>query len=247
MPFTPTTYTVGGPVTAANLNNGETQYAEASLSFERDLFAAFVYSGLVATKNGVTVNQLDVTTGIAFLLQSADNTLRRQAPAASTAGQFLTATPSTTYYLFLNADGTWTWGTASVPPAYSLLICQATTDGSGNILVVTDVRPTTAMMLPGMAGALQVTGPIKLAAGHQETGACGVNFHGTIAGDTFAYLVNFKTHMTNIPSGITLTVTASGNATVAAQLRTVDGFLFVITATVAGTASWYGTYTTVGN
>lgn len=156
MPYVPTNWSDN--VTQGNhttLNNLETQYLEATNSFEQDLFTAFVFSGLVCTKDGTTPNQLDVTSGIAFLTQS-DGTERRRAPGASTAGQFTTATPSTTYYLFLNNDGTWTWGTASTGPANSLAICQATTDGSGNILAVSDKRVLNTTLLSGMAGSMAI-------------------------------------------------------------------------------------------
>jgi hypothetical protein len=98
------------------------------------------------------------------------------------------------------------------------------------------------------SGVLHASAPVTLAAGNQETGACGANFQAAHAGDLLAYVVNFKTRMTNIPSSITLTATGgAGNASVSTGLLTVDGFLFVITATVAGTSHWYGAYTTVGN
>lgn len=153
MPFTPITVTDG--VTPANAtwgNNAQTQYTEATQSLEQDLFTACIFSGFVASKDGTIANQLDVTAGVGLLLQ-ADSTLRRRAVTSSTQ---TTSTPSTTYYLFLNVDGTWTWGTASSGPTNSLAICQATTDGSGNILVVTDKRTLYTKFLAGAVGPVML-------------------------------------------------------------------------------------------
>ena len=159
MPYTPTTWTNGTtPVNATNMNHLETAYSEAINSFEQDLFSAFVLSGLAASKDGTLANQLDVTAGVAFLLQS-DSTLRRRAPAASTQ---TTATPSTTYYLYLQPDGTWYWSTSNSPAANSLAICQVTTDASGNISAVTDKRSRNTTLLPGMAGGLTFPGNLTI-------------------------------------------------------------------------------------
>src|SRR5579859_5021254 len=114
------------PGNSTNMNHLEGQYGEAVNSFNPDVFTPYVLSGLVATKDGTTANQLDVTAGVTYPIQS-DGTTRRRSYAASTPGQFVTATPSTTYYLFANADGTWTWGTTSAGPANSLGVCQVTT------------------------------------------------------------------------------------------------------------------------
>lgn len=158
MPYTPTTWTSGvTPLDTPELSNLETQYTEATNSFEQDLFTAFVLSGLVCTKDGTTANQLDVTAGVAFLLQT-DSTLRRRATAASTTGQFTTATPSTTYYLDLNPDGTFSWGTSHSGVTNHLTICQATTDGSGNILAVTDERTLNTTLLTALLGFVKIPG-----------------------------------------------------------------------------------------
>lgn len=150
MPYTATSWVSGTtPLDAPEMNNLETQYTEATNSFEQDLFAAFVLSGLVATKDGTTASQLDVTTGVAFLKQT-DNTLRRRAPVAST--QSTVGHPSTTMYLFLQNDGTWAWQTSSTGPTNSLAVAQVTTDASANILTVTDVRPLATSLLAGMVG-----------------------------------------------------------------------------------------------
>ena len=89
-----------------------------------------------------------------------------------------------------------------------------------------------------------------LTASNQETGACGVIFVAAAASGSHGYMVNFKTHLANIPSSITLTPIATTNVkagTPTATQITRDGFLFFVEATAAGTCQWIGTYTTVGN
>ncbi|MDE1904950.1 MAG: hypothetical protein KGH75_00685 [Rhodospirillales bacterium] len=151
----------GDSASAARLNNIESQYTESTNSFEQDLFTAFVLSGLVCTKDGTTANQLDVTAGTAFLLQ-ADNTLRRRAQAASIGGQFTTSALSTTYYLDLNPDGTWSFATSHSGVSNYLAICHLTTDGSGNISTVTDARTLTTSLFTSGAGAINFPGAVNV-------------------------------------------------------------------------------------
>jgi hypothetical protein len=155
-------YTTGGPGTAANANNWETQYDEAVKSFQADLLTAFVYTGFVATKDGTIASQLNVTAGTAYVSQT-DNTRRNRTIGSS--NQSTSGHPSTTMWLFLNPDGTWAWQTSSTPPAGALSIAHCTTDGSSNILVVTDDRVTSTTFLNGMVGALDLpplTGGLSL-------------------------------------------------------------------------------------
>lgn len=155
MPFTATTFNSGAApgIDAPVLNAMQTQYSEATLSLEQDLFSAFVLSGLVATKDGVTASQLDVTAGVAFVLQT-DGTLRRRAPTSST--QSCSGHASTTLYLDLNPDGTWSFATTHSAQAGYLPIAQVTTDASANILTVTDVRTLTPSLLPAATAALNI-------------------------------------------------------------------------------------------
>lgn len=153
MPWTPQgPYTPGGPFTSANANNIETIYTEATQSLEQDLLTACILSGFTPTKDGVTPNQLDVTSGVALLLQS-DSTLRRRAVTASTQ---TTSALSSTYWLYIQPDGTWYWNTANTPAANSLLICSVTTDGSGNIATVSADRTFNASLLSGMTGKIDL-------------------------------------------------------------------------------------------
>lgn len=148
MPFTPITVVNGTtPANATWGNNAQTQYTEATSSFEQDLFTAFVFFGLAPTIDGSILNQLDVTAGIAFLLQS-DGTLRRRAPTSSTQ---TASTPSSTYFLYLQPDGTWYWSTVNSPAANSLFIAQVATNVGGNISSVTDKRTLNTNLFNGQA------------------------------------------------------------------------------------------------
>lgn len=151
MPYTTTSWTSGTtPVDAPEMNNLETQYAEATNSFEQDMFTAgWVQNGLVATKDGSVASQLDVTAGVAFLMQS-DGTTRRRAPTSST--QSTTGHASTTMYLFLKTDGTFAWQTSSTPPSNALGIAHVTTDGSANISTVVDDRDLNPNLFSNAAG-----------------------------------------------------------------------------------------------
>jgi Concanavalin A-like lectin/glucanases superfamily len=145
MPYTPTSWVSGTTaLSQSNMNNIETMYTEATNSFEQDLFAGYVLYGLVASKDTSTANQLDVTSGVAFLLQT-DSTLRRRAPTSSTQ---TTSTHSTTYNLYLQPAGTWYWSTSNSPAANSLFIASVATDGSGNISTITNQRGTGISIFP---------------------------------------------------------------------------------------------------
>lgn len=180
MPYTPTTWVSGStPVDAPEQNNLETQYTEATNSIEQDLLTAFTISGMVCTKNGTNAKQLDVTAGVTLIKQT-DGTLRRRATSASTTNQFLTATPSTTYFLDLNPDGTFSWGTAHSAVTNHLTVASVTTDASGNINVITDTRTLNATLLASMTGNLSLaTAQYVSKTGDTMTGALTAPaFHG---------------------------------------------------------------------
>ena len=137
-PYTKTAWSSG--VTAlnqTNMNNLETSAQTALNGINADFCGPFVLTGMTCTKDGTNANQLDIASGTAYITMS-DGTTGKIAVGSDTT--HTTSTPSTTYYLFLKNDGTWQWGTSSSGPANSLQICHATTDGSGNINVVTDDR-----------------------------------------------------------------------------------------------------------
>jgi len=138
-PYTPgaSPWTGTTGINTTRLNNFETQASVALHGINADLSGPFVLSGITCTKDGTTANQLDIASGTAYVTLSDGTTGKIAVSADNT---HTTTTPSTTYYLFLKNDGTWQWGTTSTGPTNSLPICQATTDGSGNISTVTDVR-----------------------------------------------------------------------------------------------------------
>lgn len=162
--------TVHGPFSAISITNGvtpinktwgdnaQTQASVALNGFNADLVTAgFVLSGITCTKDSTNANQLDIASGRAYVVMS-DGTVGLIVVGADTT--HTTSTPSTTYYLFLKNDGTWQWSTASTGPANSLAICQATTDGSGNISAVTDKRVMSPGALFAGADTLRVPGVV---------------------------------------------------------------------------------------
>lgn len=144
-------YTGGGPYSSGNANNAETQSGVALHSFNPYLVSAgYVHSGAVCTKDGTNANQLDIASGEAFLIQT-DGTLALCDIAADNT-HTTTGNPSTTMYLDLNPDGSWSWGTSHSVQANYLPICQVTTDASANIATVTDKRPLSTTFLSPAQG-----------------------------------------------------------------------------------------------
>src|SRR5258708_29104910 len=148
-------YVTSGNSTAVNANNIEAEYTEAILSIEQHLLTLFVLVGGVCTIHGGSPKQLDFTAIDAFLKQPVDasgqNTIRWRHVAA---GNSTSATASSTYFLDLNPDGTMSWATSHSGTANYLPICSVTTDGSQNLLVITDARGINTTLLSGMAGRL---------------------------------------------------------------------------------------------
>lgn len=122
--------------------NGDVPQSELGYvtSMQADLFGntSVVLSGGVATKDGTTATQLDVTVANVYF-----GTGQHMNFAASTSAQFMTSVASTTYYLDYNLDGTTSWGTVHSTQTGYVPICSVATDANGNISTVTDARPTT--------------------------------------------------------------------------------------------------------
>lgn len=156
--YSPTTWSSTTGISYTRLNNLEKQYGDASICLPPGIFTPYVMSGMVATKDGTTANQLDVTAGTAWLKQT-DATVMYVATTASTSGEFTTTVASTTYYLDLNSDGTWSWGTSHSTDGNLLNICQVTTDASGNISTVTDERQQQTTFLEALT-----TGQVNMSA-----------------------------------------------------------------------------------
>jgi hypothetical protein len=164
-------YVTAGAGTAANANNWENQYSEAMQSMNLDIVRAFVLTGGVGTIHGGLPKQMDVTQCIYYALQVADSpqTYRRQVIAATF---FTTVTASTTYFLDYNFDGTTSWATSHSGTANYVPIASVTTDGSGNIAVITDARPTTVDFFDAAVGQPQFAGKFIVLKGTHN----GVNF-----------------------------------------------------------------------
>lgn len=157
--FSPISITPGvTPINKSWGDNAQTQAAVALYGFNPQVCGPFVHSGIVCTKDGTNPKQLDITSGYAFATM-ADGTTGFIVVASD--NTHTTSTPSTTYYLFLCNDGTWQWSTTSTGPTNSLPICQATTDGSGNISAVTDKR--VLYPSPLFAGATTARVPVVIA------------------------------------------------------------------------------------
>ncbi len=99
------------------------------------------------------------------------------------------------------------------------------------------------------SGQVYVVAPDILAAGHQESGFCGI-YNGTpSSGQFYGCPVNFKTQLTNNPSSITLSmgIRNSGSSSTFADVWSVYGFRIVAKAASSAVIDVAGTYTTVGN
>jgi hypothetical protein len=169
-PYSPTTWTNGvTPASQTNMNHLETSYGLAVQTLPQYSVAGYVLYGLVASKDGVTANQLDVTAGVAWLLQT-DNTIAFQL-IASSAGPLTTSSPTATYYLDLNPDGSYSFATSHSGVANHLTICTVATDGSGNILTVTDTRPLNGILFPASTGSVGFGLPSTGGVGFDQMGS----------------------------------------------------------------------------
>lgn len=135
----------------------------------------------------------------------------------------------------LTVNGASTLAGLAVSGSSSLDGGTITTDGSGHLT----------------ARSLKANAPMTLASGNQETGYCGGSWSNPTAGQNGGVGVNFKTTLTNTPTGITLTPDASGSQNIASthvsNLAT-SGFNLFLIFSASGTQSfWHGTYTTQGN
>ncbi|HEV2236856.1 MAG TPA: hypothetical protein VGR57_09385, partial [Ktedonobacterales bacterium] len=72
------------------------------------------------------------------------------------AGNFTSSVASTTYFLDLNPDGTMSWGTAHSGQANYLPICSVTTDGSQNLVTISDARTINTTLLSTAVGTVSL-------------------------------------------------------------------------------------------
>lgn len=111
------------------------------LVYGSDLYKQnWVVAGGLATFPGSPLNQISVNTVSANILQ-VDGSYRHVGVTGTT---YTTSSLSTTYFLDLQPDGTMSWGVAHSLQAGYLPLASVTTNGSGNVLVVTDVRVLSA-------------------------------------------------------------------------------------------------------
>ena len=157
----------GDAATVGGLTAGEIAGADFAV-FAKTLAELLVNSdGLVisggkATKNAGTANQLDIT-AIVAIQKDADGKLNRVEMASKNK---TTSTGSTTYYLDVVPGAVdYSWSTEHPAPPY-LPVAVVATDGSGNILTVTDVRPTSLTMFASLLPTIDV-----IALGETETTA----------------------------------------------------------------------------
>lgn len=133
------TINIGATSTPSNFFNGSIDEAFITGAALTGAQVSTLYTaGTTAT------TQVDVTSGVIYPKQS-DNTTRRQAIASA---NYTTVTISTTYYLDANPDGTTSWGTSHSAQANYLPVAQVTTDSSGNVSAITDMRTLTTTLLP---------------------------------------------------------------------------------------------------
>lgn len=133
------------PLDAANLDNLETQYTEASQSLTTDVYNGFIATGMVVTKAVSPANQLNISGGTIYLKSTQDSTLRRFTLSNTS---HTTSSASTTYYLSYNyvAGSVGTppslnthWSTTAPTETNHYLVAEVVTDASGNISSFTDM------------------------------------------------------------------------------------------------------------
>lgn len=124
------------------------------LPYSSDLFgSSFIVSGLTVTK--YAANEINVSAGTAYMKQ-ADATVRQESITTTT---LTTTSPSATYYLDLNPDGTWSFTTGHSSVSGYLNIATVTTDSSGNVNVITQNNDSYKVtVLGGAVGPVSVKG-----------------------------------------------------------------------------------------
>jgi hypothetical protein len=177
MPYTKTSWTSGTtPVDAPEMNNEETQYTEATLSLNPDMGIGVVLTGMTGVRDGSNLAKLDFTGGTAYVKQ-LDGTFRERILASDSSGLYVVSVPSTTYYFDLNPDGTVSFATTHSAVTNHITIMSMTTDSSTHINVITDARPRTLNLFPGMDAGVtpQIGGDVLAQMKSNGGGAAGQN------------------------------------------------------------------------
>ncbi|HET8905477.1 MAG TPA: LamG domain-containing protein, partial [Ktedonobacterales bacterium] len=144
---------VAGPTAATNalaytgntITIGSQSGATPGAYYDGQIDEAAVYGSALSaarvtahwTAGTTATTQLDVASGTAYLLQSDGTNARCDVVSTN----FTTVTINTTYFLDLNPDGSWSWGTSHSGVTNHLTVASVATDGSGNAVGVTDLRP----------------------------------------------------------------------------------------------------------
>lgn len=209
-----------------------------------DLFGStgFVLSGLTVTKDGTNANQIDIAAGVAYLVQT-DGSLRRLAIGTA---NYKTTSASTTFYLDLNPDGTFSWGGSHSSQSNYITIATVTSDASSNVNVITDTRQTLINLLSGIAGVVNLPGNSKsngniltqiLSGGYKfQSGS----FNATTTTSNSPLLcsqVNFPTAFSSAPIVVCMVANEGSSATLAnvwlASLPGTGGFVPYVQTAVA--------------
>lgn len=144
--------TVGGK-TADQIAAGD--FPEIKKTFMDLIGGGLVLKGGLATKNGTTANQLDITPATVLIKDTSTGYISRveiSTPSKST------TLANATFYLDVALNATdYSFGT-SHPSGDYIALAEVATDGSGNIATVNDVRPLTSTMLSGMDGKILIPG-----------------------------------------------------------------------------------------
>lgn len=98
------------------------------------LNAGYVVSGGTAVKDDTNLSQLNYAYATAYLKQIDGSYLVK----TTTPANFFTSYYNSTYYLDLNPDGTYSWGIVHSSQVNYLPILEVTTNGTGQILAITD-------------------------------------------------------------------------------------------------------------
>lgn len=216
--------------TPANATWGNLIQTQASIALHgfnpKLIGSGFVYSGVVCTKDASVANQLDIASGVAYVVLSDGTVGEIDVGSGQTQ---TTSGASVTWHLYLQPDGTWYWSTSNAPAANSLHICDVTTDGSGNIVTVTDQRVTSVAMGSGAALVPTIGGEnVAASVTPSQAGvpaASGVTFGGAalVSGDNAAKSATFDGTAGYIPIPAAGLPTGAGAWTLEAWVRPTNG------------------------
>lgn len=150
-------YRPGEPVdvsgTIGNSPIGGTVTPMSSSDIDSVLVSPGVVAGINASVDPSILNQLDVTSGTAFL-QTAAGLME---VVNTVATHFLTSQANATYFLDLNTDGSFSWSLTHSADPHALQLWTVTTNVSGNIAsTASSANFGTIALLSAVTGTLQI-------------------------------------------------------------------------------------------